>query len=207
MTFVRAVAMIAVAIVAGCAHQPPPTTKPSYATTQPSYWLAQAPATRVTSPDFDLLWKACEEAARGYGFSLDRQDFRSGVITTYPLISKQFFEVWRNDVQTPHDLADSSINAYRRTIHFSIKRLPDGTFEMTPAIVIERQALAEHPVSASVYLRYAFRNDMRETRSAGTAESDEGLQLPRNYWYATGRDTVLEKSVAKSVEHWMKKLS
>ena len=197
--------LLGIIIAVGCAHQPPPTTKPSYATTQPSYWIAQPAAVHVTSSDFDRLWKACEEAARSYGFYLDREDFRAGVITTYPLISKQFFEVWRNDVQTAHDLADSSVSAYRRTIRFTIKRLPDGTFDMTPVIVIERKALAEHPVSASVYLRNAFRNT-RGTRSAGTAEADEGIRMPSNYWYATGRDTVLEKSVAKSVEHWMKKV-
>ena len=196
--------LVLITLLAGCAHQPPATTRPSIATTQPSYWLAQPASVHISSPDFNRLWKSCEEAARSYGFSLDRQDYRDGVLTTMPLISKQWFEVWRDDVLTPGDLANSSINAFRRTIHFTFRRQQDGTFDVTPAIVIERQVIVEHPIAASVYLRNAFR-DTLGTRLVGNAEADEGLMYPGDYWYATGRDTVLEKAVAKTVEHWMKK--
>ena len=89
-------------VISGCApaHQPAPATQPSTATTQPDFWLEQKPAAEVTFRDFQLLWNACEETARDYGFALDRQDYRGGVITTVPLVSKQFFVFWRIDAQT-----------------------------------------------------------------------------------------------------------
>lgn len=193
---------IVAAILCGCAQQPKPTTRPSIATTQPSYWYAQPACSEVAATDFKKLWNACEESARHYGFVLDRQDYRGGALTTDPLISKQFFEFWRNDVQTPEDLADSSINTYRRTLRFVFTKQPGGGFVVTPYVLIERFAQAERPISSQVYLRNAFRSQGGPQR-AGTPEADRGVYLPTRYWYATGRDQVLEKDVAKQVQKWM----
>ena len=96
-------------MIVGCAKQPPPTTKPSLATTQPSYWLEQPAAASITAKDFDHLWLAAEDAARSRGFVIDRQDYRSGLLTTLPLTSKQWFEFWRNDAQTLNDVSDASL--------------------------------------------------------------------------------------------------
>ena len=198
----RKLLIIPIICVVGCAHQPRPTTRPSYATTQPSYWIAQPPSARVTSRNFDKLWKTAEETARQYGFALDREDYRAGVITTVPLTSKQFFEVWRNDVQTMEDLADSSLSTYRRTLRFQFQRNPDESYDITPIVIIERYAQAEHPITASVYLRTAFRRQRgARKQNIGTRETDVGIYLPHQYWYATGRDTVVEKDIARSMAH------
>jgi hypothetical protein len=188
-------------IATGCtSHQPPnaPTTRPSLATTQPSYWL-QLPATStVQSADFDKLWESCQATAHHFGFMPDRLDKRGGVIATNPLTSKQFFEVWRNDVVTGDDLADSSVATYRRTLRFDITKIDPsegGGFRATPSVLIERQAITEKPIPAWIYLRQAFKND-RTYHPVGSAESDRGIYLPRQYWYPTGRDTALEKQVA-----------
>ena len=190
-------------ILAGCQiHQPPdaPTTRPSLSTTQPSYWLSLPAAATNESSDFEQLWKACDKAARHFGFVLDRLDRRMGVITTQPLISKQFFELWRPDVATADDLERSSLATYRRTLRFQIQKLDGGRgFRATPSVLIERQAVAERPIVASIYLRQAFRADHRHHPS-GTPESDQGILLPQQYWYPTGRDTALEKQVAENVQ-------
>ena len=188
-----------VVIAGGCAHQPKPTTRPSIATTQPSYWLQQPASASVSAGDFDRLWNAAEDSARRYGFQIDRKDYRGGVLTTLPLTSKQWFEFWRNDVQTSEDLADSSLATYRRTLRFEFAKTPDGKFQASPAVLIERYAMAENPITSSVYLRNAFRG-RRGKEPIGTAESDRGIRLPRRYWYATGRDTVLERDIAKTLE-------
>jgi hypothetical protein len=193
--------MIAICI-SGCAptHQPPPTTQPSAATTQPDFWLGQKPVAKVTFRDFQQLWNACEATARDYGFALDRQDYRAGVITTAPLVSKQFFEFWRNDAQTAEDVADSSLNTYRRTLRFNIAKDSGGGggYSATPEVLIERYVQAERPITSSVYLRNAFRTT-RGLHPIGTHESDRGVFLPQRYWYSTGRDEVLEADVATHV--------
>jgi hypothetical protein len=192
-------------LLAGCQlHQPPnaPTTRPSLATTQPSYWLALPASSAIEANDFERLWTACEEGMRHFWFIPDRFDRRAGVIASQPLTSKQFFEVWRNDVATAQDLSESSLATYRRTLRFSITKLPGGRFRAEPAVLIERETLAERTITASVYLRQAFRSPRGHAgpHSTGTPETDRGIYLPRQYWTPTGRDTALEAQVAEEVQ-------
>jgi hypothetical protein len=60
-------------------------------------------------------------------------------------------------------------------------------------------------VTASVYLRNVFRSQNPRERPFGTPESDRGVYLPRQYWYATGRDEALERDVANNLETRLKK--
>jgi hypothetical protein len=187
-------------LAGGCASKSKlPATRPSASTARPAYWNRQPGTERVEARDFDRLWRASEETARDFGFELDRLDYRNGVITTVPLTSKQFFEVWRNDVATIPDMANSSLATYRRTLRFDIEKTPDGRFAAVPRVVVERYARAEQPITSSVYLRNAFRTERRR-QSLGTRESDRGVALPRQYWYATGRDEALEENVARRVQ-------
>ena len=204
MTRLVLLVTVTAATLAGCASQPskspPPATatQPSVASAKPPYWLRQPAVATVESADFEALWRASEESARHFGFTPDRLDFRGGVITTQPLTSKQFWELWRNDVATIEDVANSSLATYRRTLRFDIDRTPAGGYVATPRVVIERYARSEQPISASVYLRNAFRTQ-RNSRAWGSRETDRGIQLPRQYWYATGRDEALERNVASEM--------
>ena len=196
-----------VCVLGGCTmHQPPnaPTTRPSLATTQPMYWLSQPATSSVDAADFNKLWLDCQETAHHYGFILDRLDQRSGLITTQPLVSKQFFEFWRNDVVTADDLEKSSLATYRRTLRFQIARYDGGGYHAEPYVLIERYVRAEKTITASVYLRQAFRSD-KNRAPVGTPESDRGIYLPKQYWYPTGRDTALETEVAKDLSKRLKK--
>jgi hypothetical protein len=175
-----------------------PATQPSIASGRAAYWLRRPAVVTIEANDFETLWRACDEAARHFGFVLDRLDYRGGVITTQPLTSKQFWEIWRNDVATLDDLANSSLATYRRTLRFDIDKTPAGGYVAAPRVVIERYARAEQPITASFYLRNAFRTQ-RNSRVWGTRETDRGVFLPRQYWYATGRDEALEKNVASEV--------
>lgn len=202
MRFDGRMLLLGIALAAGCASSTPakaPATMPSNATRVPAYWFERPGVASVSAADFDLLWRAAEEAARDFGFRPDRLDFRDGVITTDPLISKQWFEFWRNDVVTTDDLAKSSLATHRRTLRFDIEARGDH-FIATPRVVVERHAQAERPVTASVYLRNAFRSQRPRDRASGTRESDRGIFLPRQYWYATGRDEALERNVAGVLE-------
>jgi len=176
----------------------PPATQPSTASARPAYWLRRPPVATIEAADFDQLWRACEESARHFGFTPDRLDYRGGVMTTLPLTSKQFWELWRNDVATLEDVANSSLATYRRTIRFDMDKTAEGGYRAAPRVVIERYARTETPITASVYLRNAFRTQ-RNSRAWGSRETDRGVYVPRQYWYATGRDEALEKNVASEV--------
>src|SRR4051812_47184566 len=198
----------------GCASRhafiEPPSTQPATAvdpaTTQPSYWLSKpAPAT-VQYADFDKLWDTCEQTARDFLYSIDRTDYRAGVLTTKPLTSSIFWEFWRPDVRTIEDSEQSTLAATRRTIRFEFTKLADGTYEVAPKVLVEREAIAEQRITSVTNYRGVFTRP-RNSRDIpkGTRESDVGIQLPGRYWYLIGRNEELEKALADSIQKKLKR--
>jgi len=204
---IKPAAMFCLLLLSGCLgeRQHPAATQPStnidLSATQPSYWLAQPPTAVVESIDFDKLVNVCESVAQDYLFKVDRVDYRSGLITTQPLVSSQFFEPWRFDNQTLYDVEESSIATIRRTIRFEITRQPDLTWQMAPKVLVERQAIAERRITSVVLYRSVFsavqQNHLRPT---GTPESDEGVILQPRYWYLLRRDPDFERVLANAVD-------
>ena len=165
---------IALSLLGGCiGSSDRATTQPTTAidpeTVQPHYWLSQPGVAEVTAQDFQTLWSACEDVARDYFFKLDRNDWRSGVLTTQPMVSSQFFEPWRRELQTAADVAESSTATIRRTIRFEVSANGHGTYTVTPKVLVERQSLAERRVTSVVLYRGVFGG----RSGTGTAESDQ----------------------------------
>jgi len=185
-------------MAAGCEHSPIDNDK-THAT--PQYWLDQPAAATVQYYNFDQLWQATEEAARDRFFPIDRSDVRLGLLTTEPMVSKQVLELWRHDVGTAGGVAESSLATIRRTLRFEFVRHEDGTFEMTPKVLVERQAVAERRITSTVHWQGVDGNQPQ----IGTRETDQGVELPRTYWYAIGRDTQLEKDLAEHVRSKLRK--
>ena len=190
-------AAVLLCLAAGCASHPPTPAPPENpATADPSYWLAQPPSTSVVSDEFLPLWRACRQAAIGSSFTIDRVDFRGGLMTTLPQISRQFFEFWRNDTATFYDSVQSSLDTVRRTVRFEVRRRDDGKFEAVPKVLVERFSLAERRVTSVARFAENFATD----RTDGSRTRDRfGGELPDMYWYATGRDAALEKHLADAV--------
>lgn len=134
-----------------CANSTAPTTQPAL-TAMPAkegtadYWLAQPAQFSVTSPNFFALWNACTQTLLFDQFDIDEQDQRLGVLTTFPMISKQFFEPWRSDAGTIDAILLDSLQTVRRTIRFDISRQPDGSFIASPKVLVEQSS---HPSAAS----------------------------------------------------------
>jgi hypothetical protein len=189
-------------VLTGCSssNQPAPaaalTTQPLVMST-PIYWLRQEPVAGVVYRDFDRLWNAAEGVAREYLFSIDRTDYRGGLLTTDPMISKQFFEFWRKDVATADDLAESSLATVRRTLRFEFEKSGDGSFVVSPKVLIERYTLAERRLTAAMQYQTAFNGP----QVIGSREADIGRAVPAAAWYATGRDYALERKIAESLQN------
>jgi hypothetical protein len=166
------------------------------ATAEAGYWLNQPAEATAVAGDFTILWRACRRAALASSFTIDRVDFRSGVMTTLPMVSKQFFEVWRNDVVTPAGVAESSLDTVRRTVRFEVRRRDDGRYEAVPKVVVERFSLAERRITSVA--RFAETFTVEQTEGSRTRDRHGG-DLPDMYWYATGRDRALERHLANAV--------
>lgn len=186
----------------GCSHveRSPSITDITRTKGTQAYWIDKPANATVIHDNYDELWEACADTARWRGFRIDRVDYRSGLLTTWPLPSKQVFEPWKKDVVDLPDLAESSLASMRRIIRFEIARLDDGTFELVPKVLVERYSSSERRITSVTRYRESFAiKDIQ-----GSRERDKGIDLPYTYWYVTARDDSLEKDLADGVRARLK---
>lgn len=197
-----AVATGAMGMLAGCLSDVNPggpvATDIDPKTTEPSFWWKQDAYSKVYGENFEALWNGAEEAARNRMFTLDRQDYRDGVMTTSPVISKQVWEFWRNDIVDKQSLDQSSLATIRRTVRFEISRRSDGGYVLEPRVLVERLSLNGKRITAVVNYTEAF------TPQPAPRFTGPGEAAPLNsYWYAIGRDTALERVLAEDIADWV----
>jgi hypothetical protein len=196
--------LMAVASLSGCILSKPSltpmATNVDVKQALPDYWWTQPGVATVSHPDFEKLWGACKAELYGRLFTVDREEYREGLLTSEPLVSKQIFEFWRPDVITLHDQAESSLATIRRTVHFEVTRQPDGTYQAIPKVLIERFASEERRLTAITQYHQAF-SGPRVT----DITPDQGKHMATEYWYPLRRDTDLEKVMAESIQHQLGK--
>jgi hypothetical protein len=184
---------------AGCVGIHQPGTRPlsdiPAEQAKPEYWYAKPAAKTVVSLDFDRLFRACENTARDYQFTIDRQDYRRGLLTTRPMISKQIFEPWRRDAGTVHDVVQSTLQTVRRTIRIEIIRTEEGAYEAQPKVLVEELS----QITTRITSPSQYRNVFFVSATEGQYRTDEGKSIPFRYWYAIGRDSVMERHMADEV--------
>ncbi|MDY7010565.1 MAG: hypothetical protein SVV80_07415, partial [Planctomycetota bacterium] len=80
----------------------------------------------IADENFNAAWDAAGEVLRKYRFAIDRADRREGVITTYPMIGRHWFEFWRKDAITRRDVAEGAIQTVYRQATVNIRRQADS---------------------------------------------------------------------------------
>jgi len=162
----------------GCVDEAPAGSKPATAieprTAEPDYWLSQPASEQVGSRDFTALWDGCEDVARQNMFQVDRRDYRAGLLTTQPMISKQIFELWRPDAGTFKDSREATTATIRRTIYFQFTQQPDGSHVVAPKVLVEKRSIIEPKLRVTT-------------------------EQPAVYWYALRRDKVMEERLAAAI--------
>jgi hypothetical protein len=194
----------AVAAGAGCepAHSPPatqPATSIDYHEGQSNFWLSKPAIVSVNCSSYDALWSNAAWMVHMDGFVIDREEYRNGVLTTKPLVSAQVFEPWKRDVGDQRGLLQSTLATMRRTIHFDLHRLPDGSFAAAPKVLIEHHALAERRITSVTEYLDVFATQ----RPLDEEYTEEGVLLVPDYWYAVGRDYALERELAAQLRAQM----
>jgi hypothetical protein len=194
----RGLALFALVFAGGCVG---PTgvrrPEPPVETVLPDYWLHRPAVARVSDGDFERLWKACRDAVQARSFVVDRVDLRGGVMTTFPQVSKQLFEFWRNDVGTLPAAMESTLGTVRRSVRVEVRRLDDGTYEASPKVVVERYSQAERRITSVA--RYAEILAIDPLAGGSRQRDRSGADLPAAYWYALGRDEPLERQIVEDV--------
>jgi len=194
-------------LLAGCAGNSNnlPATRPALMSIPvergtADYWLSQPAVASVSSADYERLWAACGKTLRNYQFDIQQQDYREGVLTTWPMVSMQFFEVWRSDAGTVGDVMLDSLQTVRRSVRFELSRGPDGSYVASPKVLIEQSAHPERRLSSVSQFTGAF----IATAESPTRVTEEGTTVPNRYWYVLGRDEAMERELADSVQSKLK---
>ena len=143
------------------------------------YTTPVAPPAERTEADrnFEALWDASRQVLRKYYFTIDREDRRAGVITTYPMTGKHFFEFWRRDSVTAGQAGESSIQQIYHTATVRIRRTGDSTYDPLVEIVLWRPPTAgDNVISAGEAYRSldvsgrGSREDIEADRIRGPAK-------------------------------------
>ena len=113
-----------------------------------------------------------------------------------------FYEFWLNDVIDAHDLEQSTLGTMRRTARIEIHRGDDGTFTASPKVVIERYSMLEKRITSVAQYRDVFSLTSRDLNL--DAEQQDEAVVASEFWYAVGRDSAVEKSIAESMRRHLK---
>ncbi|MCH9023391.1 MAG: hypothetical protein IID32_11615 [Planctomycetes bacterium] len=150
----------------------------------------------VIDRDFEEVWSASRNELVRRGFVIDRLDKRIGVIETFPLVSRQWFEFWRQDVVT-HDAAEeASLQTIRRRVLVKISLEPDGKIAVECDVQVERLASKPKETITQTRPRDIFSNISGHIpalgRGAGYGEAIED-------WIYLGKDSELEVELLRVI--------
>ena len=100
--------------------------------------------------NFDNLWQASQYVLKKYHFTLDIQDRRTGLISTEPILGKQFFEFWRHDSTTRRDTGESTLQTIYRTAFVTIspKAMDQQSYKPTVVVTIDRSDMGRTSIVA-----------------------------------------------------------
>lgn len=161
--------------------------------------------------NFDNLWQASQYVLKKYHFTLDIQDRRAGLISTEPMVGKQFFEFWRHDSTTRRDRDESTVQTIYRTAFVTISRggTEDEAYRSKVVVTVGRSNLGRTGiVTVSDAYRLPFgehvgrEHEKPEERGAletalkKAAETGQHIQPVLPEWLTPlGRDEKLEQKI------------
>jgi len=181
-----ATSLLTLMVVCGGCHKPVPPVEP----TRQSFIVAD-------EEQVDAFWETCQAVLRGNRFLLDRVDRNAGVITTFPVTSQQFFEFWRHDVDTAHDVLIASLSAMRRRAAIEVQSPPDNPMALNVSITIntERLSAPERQFNNSAQALRLFGEEM-------PGEAGEPRLTQRDdYWINEGRDGAMERRILQQINN------
>ena len=158
--------------------------------------IAAAPEPLLIQAEVDQIWQLCQAELKKRGFTLDRVDRRSGIIQTYPLTSRQWFEFWRQDVVTDRDLAESSLHTVRRSVSIAVSAAPEDRHRLQCRVAVERLSAPLELTSGQVRVRDIF------AQSAGRIPTPQVSEKRKKHpprWLPIGQDHALEKDILQAI--------
>lgn len=159
-----------------------------------SYTTARTFTPGQSTPQSDQVWDAVQETLRRRGFRLDRVDRGAGVVTTFPLTSQHFFEIWRRDVHTAPDFWESSLNPMRRWVEVQLVANDDSSWREVGVIVHkERLSSPDRQFNSTGAAFKYFGEDLPSTTGKPRVTVED------NRWLDRGRDSAMEEFLLRAI--------
>jgi hypothetical protein len=160
--------------------------------TQPT---PQAPVSAAQA-DFDAVWRASLETLRKYGFEIDRQDRRAGVITTVPMVGGQWFELGRRDNRSAYTMAENSLQSIYRIAKVQVVPRAAGSQTYRAKVEIEmwraNRRLSRITSVADAYDVFALPGFSRDYVGTGVPGPEDRVLV--------GRDEPLENRLTLDMQ-------
>lgn len=166
--------------------------------------------------NFETLWRSARRVLKKYGFELDRQDRRDGIITTFAASGGHVFEVWRKDSATPFHYQENAIQNILRAVRVSVRRGEGDTFDYSVEVMMARSNLPQPMITGTSDLHSSRLpkmpplrfNDLRRRAFSRTGEDpvddsprgalDEDVPLEESI-VPLGRDTDMEMRLTRDI--------
>lgn len=181
-------------IIQGC-QEPLSTPLKEPLITQPESQTSDSSALEVHA-DMEIIWENCKSELKRRGFDLDLLDLRSGIIQTFPRVSKQWFEFWSNDVVTSPALDESSLHTIRRTVTMQVLPGDDSRHQVRCQVTVQRLSVAPTVVSGAVRTQDVFAGTSTHSPMWNDTRKKDKF---KQEWITLGRDPDLEKDLLKAV--------
>jgi hypothetical protein len=177
---------------------PPATATASQPATQPGRMVVRTIDPNQTSrfiykATYDNLWQQATDLLTRTGFTLDRQDYRLGVLTTRALPSAQFLEFWRPQHASAADALENTLNNQRRQVRLTISTAAEKPdyFEIAVQVLVERQSNPSETIGGPIFVEGSgFGRNAVALRSDYASPKDEPGR-----WVTVGHDPDLEKKL------------
>ena len=100
------------------------------------------PIEKVHVPDIDKAgaFAAAEDVLADMHFTIEKADYKSGIIRTKPLSGAQFFEFWRSDNVGSFNTTEANLQSIRRTVELQINKYGSG-FSFECVVQVQRLEL------------------------------------------------------------------
>lgn len=183
-------------------YEEPAVTQPATTSAPATASAATKPATvtktRVTDPNqtvrhayrtnYDYLWGKALQTLVALGYTIDRQDYRLGVIVTKPKYGAHFVEAWRPDQTSWNAALENSMHSQRRSIRLTISRAPNPAFfEVAAQVIVERSSNPSEEVGGAV-------GALGHTPALQRSDYVEPVAAPAR-WRVLGHDPQSERKV------------
>ncbi len=159
----------------------------------------------IESSEYSRVFKAAVKILRDQGFTVDREDFRYGVITTLAVGAPTIVEPWRPGNRTTAQAIDSTLNDQRRRVAVTMEPespIQDGAdqsvgnsdkYTMRVDVQVERLQIPARHLTQSTAGRRVFKTLWSNPGKL------QGRGISKKYWEPIGRDTVLERHLLAAI--------